>query len=243
MTRRVLVAGGMGGCGTAIVQRLVRDGFAVDFTYRSSRDSAEQLKTSLENAGGDVRYFACDFAVVDEVRRLLDGVRTRDDAYHGMVYNAGVLQDALVATADLDKARAMFQVNFWALAELTQSLMRSMTALRAGRIVFVGSVAALRGTAGNAFYSASKAAMEGFMRSLVHEVARRGVTVNCVAPGFVDTEMIQPLASNRKQFEATIPMRRYGTPAEVAQAVGFLVSDAASYVNGITLRVDGGLTS
>lgn len=229
MTRRVLVTGGGRGIGAAIVANLAAAGFAVDYTHRRSTSAGP---------GSPIECDLSDRAAVDAL-----AVRAADAGYYAFVHNAGATYDRLAAMVDQDQAEAVMQVNFWAMTRLVKAVVRPMTAAGGGRIVLVGSVAALAGGRGNAIYAASKAAALGYLRTLVQEVARKGVTANYVAPGFVDTEMLAGYAAHRTRLEGQIPAGRYARAEEVAAVVGFLVSDAAAYVNGAVLPVDGGLSA
>jgi NAD(P)-dependent dehydrogenase (short-subunit alcohol dehydrogenase family) len=144
---------------------------------------------------------------------------------------------------DQDKAEAAMQVNFWAFTRIAKTLMRAMIRARAGRIVAIGSVAALRGNPGNAAYAASKGALISYAKTLAIETGKRGVTVNVIAPGFVDTDMMAPYAAYRQKMEGQIPAGRFARPEEVAGVAAFLMSEPAAYLTGVVLPIDGGLTA
>ena len=135
------------------------------------------------------------------------------------------------------------QVNFWSLTRIAKALMRGMIRSRAGRIVAIGSVAALQGNPGNAAYAASKGALISYCRTLAMETSKRGVTVNVIAPGFIDTDMMAPYAAYRDAMEKQIPAGRFAKPEEIAGLASFLMSEPAAYITGTVLPIDGGLTS
>lgn len=241
--RRVLVTGGSRGVGAAIVAALVRAGFAVEFTYRSSGEAASELMERLRQEDANAAVAAHPLDLAD--RAALDGFADRIEAesWYGLVHNAGQPYDALAAVMDQGRAETAMQVNFWSLTRLAKAVLRPMTRARSGRIVAIGSVAAERANPGNAAYAASKGALAAYCRTLAIETARRGVTVNVVAPGFVDTEMMAAYAERRPAMEKQIPAGRFARAEEVAALVAFLFGPEAAYVTGATLPVDGGLSA
>jgi 3-oxoacyl-[acyl-carrier protein] reductase len=243
MPRRVLVTGGGRGVGAAIVRTLVEIGHDVDFTYRSSGEAAAALADELMGAhpGRKVAARALDLSEKGSIEVFCDAIQ--DDVYFGLVHNAGQPYDALAAMMAQDRAEAAMQVNFWSLTRIAKAVMRGMIRARAGRIVAIGSVAALQGNPGNAAYAASKGALVSYCRTLAIETAKRGITVNTIAPGFVDTDMMAPYAAHRADMEKQIPAGRFAKPQEIAGLVGFLMSEPAAYVTGTVLPIDGGLTA
>jgi 3-oxoacyl-[acyl-carrier protein] reductase len=240
---RVLVIGGGKGVGAAIVRGLAAAGHDVDFTYRSSGREAEALVVEVGRAQPErkLRPIALDLsdkAALDAFCETSEG-----EGYFGFIHNAGQPYDALAAMMAQDKAEAVMQVNFWAFARIAKSLMRGMIRARAGRIVAIGSVAALQGNPGNAAYAASKGALISYARTLAVETGKRGVTVNVIAPGFIDTDMMAPYAAYRASMEKQIPAGRFARPEEVAGLATFLMSPPAAYITGAVLPIDGGLTA
>ena len=239
---RILVTGGTGGVGAAIVRALAAAGHDVVLTYRSSPDAALALAEEVgAGTGRTVEARPLDLsdkAAIDAFCGQAEG-----ESWFGLVHNAGQSYDALAAMMAQDKAEAAMQVNFWALTRLAKSLMRGMLRARTGRIVAIGSVAALRGNPGNAAYAASKGALISYANTLAVETAKRGVTVNVIAPGFVDTAMMAPYAAYRETMEKQIPAGRFARPEEVAGLAAFLMSEPAAYITGTVLPIDGGLTA
>jgi len=242
-TRRVLVTGGGRGLGAAIVRALAEAGCDVDFTFRSATTEAESLKKELTTVAPSRRVTAQALDLADRAAVEVFATALEREEYFGFVHNAGQPYDALAAMLAQDKAAAAMQVNFWSFTRLAKSVVRGMIRARRGRIVAIGSVAALQATAGNAAYAASKGALISYCRTLAVETAKRGVTVNVVAPGFIDTDMMAPYAAHRARMEEQIPLGRFAQPGEIAGLVAYLMSPSAGYVSGAVLPVDGALTA
>jgi 3-oxoacyl-[acyl-carrier protein] reductase len=242
--RRVLVTGGGRGLGSAIVRMLAGAGHDVTFTYRSANAEADALVKEL-GAAYPAQTFAAhqadlaDKAAVDGLAATIE----QEAPYSAFVHNAGQSYDTLAVMLDQSKAEAAMQVNFWSFTLLAAKLVRQMMRAKDGRVVVIGSVTAERGNQGNAAYAASKAALLGYSRTLAIESASRGITVNYVAPGFIDTEMMAKYGKYRESMEQQIPAKRFAAPEDIAGIVAFLLTPQASYITGAYLPVDGGLTA
>jgi NAD(P)-dependent dehydrogenase (short-subunit alcohol dehydrogenase family) len=239
----VLVVGGASGLGAATVRALASAGHDVTFTYRSSPERAGALADELAQAHGEGRVTARALDLSDRaaVEAFCDWAEAQ--GFYGYVHNAGQSADALAAMLDRDRSEAAMQVNFWSMTRIAKALVRGMIRARAGRIVAIGSVAALQANAGNAAYAATKGALIAYCRTLAIESAKRGVTVNVIAPGFIDTEMLAAYAGHREGIERQIPLGRFARPEEVAAMAAFLIGEGGAYITGAVLPVDGGLTA
>lgn len=238
--KRVLVTGGSTGIGKSIVGCLVRDGYDVDFTFNKTPPSwMEDLSERSES----VRALRCDLSRREDVSKILEDIQNMEAGYYAVVHNAGIAYDRLLAHVKVDRARELFDINFWSFVEICKAALPSMIRKRDGRILAISSIAAQHGTRGNAIYAASKAAIQGFAKSLTAEVAPRGITVNYISPGFVNTEMMKPYEKEFSSLTTRIPCRRFAEPDDVAACVRYLLSDGARYVNGAELVVDGGVSA
>jgi len=235
-----LVTGASKGIGAAIARALAADGWHVAVNYRSDEDGANATVKAIEDAGGTAVALHADVAngAPDELFKQAE--QELGGPVLALVNNAGVTADGLAIQLDDEAWDRVIGTNLTAAFRLTRRAMRPMIKARYGRIVNVASVVGPRANAGQSNYAAAKAGLIGMTKTVAAEVARRGVTVNAVAPGFIETEMTKDIPD--AVIEA-IPARRVGAPDEVAAAVRFLASDDAAYVTGTTLYVDGGMSA
>ena len=236
----VLVTGASTGIGAAIARELAADGWSVAAGFRSDADGAACTVDAIERGGGTALAIGGDVTDAAAMADVLAEAEERLGPVLGLVNNAGVRSDGLAIQIDDDAWDRVLDTNLSAAFKLTRSVLRPMTKARFGRVVNVASVVGPRANAGQANYAAAKAGLIGMTKTIGVEVARRGVTVNAVAPGFIETEMT---ADVPKELLAAVPARRAGRPDEVAAAVRFLASDAAGYVTATTLFVDGGMSA
>jgi 3-oxoacyl-[acyl-carrier protein] reductase len=236
----VVVTGAGRGIGAASACALARDGWSVGVLYRGGEDAAKQVVTSIIEGGGKAVACCADLNDTGACERALDEVEAALGPVLGLVNNAGVRADNLALSISDEDWDLVLDTNLGAAFKLTRRAMRGMLRARFGRIVNVASVVGPRANPGQANYAASKAGLIGLTKTVAAEVARKGVTVNAVAPGFIETDMTADLPP--AVMEA-VPARRAGHPDEVAACVRFLASDDAGYVTGTTLYVDGGMAA
>ena len=241
--RRVaLVTGASRGIGRAVAEGLAADGFDLALVYADNGEAAAQAVAACERAGATARAYRCDVSNAEQVKATVDAVLSDFGQVWALVNNAGVTRDGLLARMKDEDFSRVLDVNLVGAFNMTRSLTRAFMRQRGGRVVNMSSVVGLMGNAGQANYAASKAGLIGLTKSVARELAGRGVTVNAVAPGFVRTDMTAGLPDEVvARYEGQIPLGRLADPAEVAAVVRFLVSDAAAYVTGEVVRVDGGM--
>ncbi len=244
MTERAgaaLVTGASRGIGAAIAKTLAADGWPVGVNYRADRDGAEDVVREIEQNGGRALALPADVTSPDAADTLFGELEAHFEApVLALVNNAGISRDDLTPSLGDEAWSAVLETDLTAAFRLTRRALRTMLRARAGRIVNISSVVGLRANAGQANYAAAKAGLIALTRTAAVEVARRGITVNAVAPGWIDTGMTAGISTD---LLAAVPARRAGTPEEVAACVRFLTSEEASYVTGAVLTVDGGLAA
>ena len=236
-----LVTGASKGIGAAIALALAADGWSVGVNYRSDREGAERTVKAIEEAGGRALAVEGDVADANGVAdQLFERLESELGPVLALVNNAGITADGLAIQMGDEDWDRVIGTNLTAAFRMTRRAMRPMIKARYGRIVNIASVVGPRANAGQANYAAAKAGLIGLTKTVAAEVARRGVTVNAVAPGFIATDMTEELPD---AILDAVPAKRVGTPEEVAAAVRFLASDDAGYVTGSTLFVDGGMSA
>lgn len=242
-TRVALVTGGSRGIGRAIALRLAADGMAVVVNYSANSTAAADVVARIESAGGRAMSAKADVSDPDQVDNLFDLIKAELGTVDVLVNNAGITRDNLLLRMSHEDFDSVIQTNLRSAFLCTKASLRGMLKAKWGRIISIASVAGISGNAGQANYAASKAGMIAFAKSIAKEVGSRGITSNVVAPGYIETDMTDALGDSAKDSaSAAIALGRFGQPEEVAEAVGFLASDASSYITGQVLAVDGGIT-
>jgi 3-oxoacyl-[acyl-carrier protein] reductase len=238
--RVAIVTGASRGIGRAIAEQLARQGATVVAAARG--ENARAVADGIQAAGGRAEAVALDVTDSAAAERVVASVLERHARIDILVNNAGITRDQLLLRMKRDDWDAVLATNLTAAFTLTQAVLKPMIRQRGGRVICLGSVVGQSGNAGQANYAASKAGLIGFVKSVALEVASRGITANVVTPGLIETEMTRAMTSEaRDEWAAKIPLRRLGTPADVASAVCFLASDEASYITGQVLAVNGGM--
>lgn len=240
--KTALVTGGSRGIGRATVEALAAAGARVAFTYRSQAETAEALVAELQARGTDAFAMQADAASAADAEASVNAVVERWGRIDALVVNAGVTRDTLMIRMSADDWQAVLDTNLTGAFHVCKAAYRPMMKQRSGAIVTVSSVVGVMGNAGQANYAASKAGLIGFTKSLARELGGRGVRANVVAPGYVDTDMTSALGEGATDaLKGQIPLGRTARAEEIASAITFLCSDAASYVTGHVLHVDGGM--
>lgn len=235
-----IVTGASRGIGRAIALELASEGASVAINYASSSGAAEEVVSEITAAGGSAIALQADVSKADQVDALLNTVMEKWKRVDVLVNNAGITRDTLLLRMKPEDWQAVIDLNLTGVFLCTRAISKVMLKQRSGRIINISSVAGQMGNPGQANYSAAKAGVIGFTKTVAKELATRGITVNAVAPGFIATDMTSNIKS--EEILKFIPLGRYGQPEEVAGLVRFLAADpAAAYITGQTLNVDGGM--
>jgi 3-oxoacyl-[acyl-carrier protein] reductase len=238
-----LVTGGSRGIGRAVCYKLAAMGYYVLINYKSNQAEANNTLATIKEKGGDGEVMKFDVASKEDIRAVLGGwVETNTEKYiEVLVNNAGIKDDTLMMWMKDEQWDSVLNTSLGGFFYVTQAVLNGMLVKKYGRIINVVSLSGLKGLPGQVNYSAAKAGVIGATKALAQEIARRGVTVNAVAPGFIKTDMTEGL--DEKELKSMIPIKRFGTPEEVASVVGFLASPEASYITAEVISVNGGLYS
>ena len=238
----IIVTGGTRGIGKSIAESFLKAGARVIVTYSTNDAAAEQFEQDNSEYAGNTDIQKCDVTKYEEVEKFFEYIDKEYDGFEVLVNNAGIRKDAVLAMMKESEWHDVMDTNLSGVFYMCKFAVMSLMRKRYGRIINITSPSGKYGFEGQANYAASKAGLVALTRSLSKEVARRNITVNCVSPGFIATELIQDLPQElRDSYTNQVPVKRFGKPEEVAACVLFLASREASYVNGSTLEVTGGL--
>ncbi len=237
------VTGASRGIGKAIAIELAKNGYFVAINYRSREEEAQQVLEMIQAEGGDGMIIQGDVADYEQAGHMIETIQKEYGTIAVLINNAGITKDTLMLRMDEETFSSVIDVNLKGTYHCIKHVTRSMFKQRHGVIINMSSVVGITGNAGQANYAASKAGVIGLTKSLAKEYAPRGIRVNAVAPGFIDTEMTQELSDDiQTTIKQQIPLNAFGKPEDVARLVRFLVSEDARYITGQTIAVDGGMT-
>lgn len=238
----VLVTGGSRGIGKAIVLAFAKEGAKVVINYRGNKEAAEETLEEVKKLGREAYLYQADVSKEEEVESMFKDILTKFGHLDILVNNAGITRDNLLLRMKLEDWEDVMAVNLRSIFLCTRAAAKIMIKQRSGRIINISSIVGERGNIGQANYSSAKAGVIGFTKSVARELAGRNITVNAVAPGFIETEMTQKLSEEIKNaYLKQIPLQRFGKPEEVAYVVKFLASEEAGYITGTVINIDGGL--
>lgn len=237
-----LITGATRGIGKEIALELAENGFDIAINYRSENEANEEVKKEIEQYGVRCELVQADVANFEQCEKMVKETIEKYGRIDVLVNNAGITRDGLIMRMKKEDFQSVIDINLTGTFNVTRNVIPYMIKQRSGRIISLSSVVGVAGNAGQTNYAASKAGIIGFTKSLAKEVASRNILVNAVAPGFIDTDMTKVLSDSVKEgIHAQIPLKRMGTPREVAKVVKFLSSDDSSYITGQVINIDGGM--
>lgn len=238
-----LVTGASGGIGREIAKALAKEGAFVVVNYNGSKSSADETVAQIEAAGGKACVYQCNVGDFEAAGEMIASIIKEYGSLDILVNNSGITRDNLILKMKEEDFDDVIAINLKGTFNCIKHVTRQMLKQRAGRIINISSVSGVLGNAGQANYSASKAGVIGLTKSVARELASRGITVNAVAPGFIETKMTEVLADDVKEAATKqVPLGRFGKPEEIADTVAFLASDKAAYITGQVISVDGGMS-
>lgn len=237
-----LVTGGTTGIGKAIAQELAKSGFNIAINYRTETEEMQELKKEIEANNVKCLFVKADISKFEETEKMAKEIIENFEKIDVLVNNAGVTKDGLIMRMKEDAFKQVIDINLVGTFNVTRNIVPYMVKQRSGRIINIASVVGIVGNAGQSNYSASKAGIIGFTKSLAKELSSRNILVNAVAPGFIETKMTDILNKTVKEsILSQIPLGRMGTPSEVANVVKFLSEEDSSYITGQVINIDGGM--
>ena len=237
-----IITGGSRGIGKSICETFVQNGCNVAFTYNNSKESAESLAKELNGSGIKVKAYKSDASNFDDATKLVENVLNDFGKIDILVNNAGIKKDNLLMRMEKSDFDSVINTNLSSVFNLTKALIKTFLKQRNGSIINISSVVGVKGNAGQSNYSASKAGIIGFSKSIALELGSRNIRSNVIAPGFIETDMTDSLSEDViNSWKESIPLKRGGNPSDVGNACVFLASDLSSYITGQTLHVDGGM--
>lgn len=242
LKKTALVTGASKGIGRAIAIALAKEGAYVIINYSGSKEAAGEVLSEIEKEGGQGEIYCCNVADFEKTKEMAEHLIKAHGAIDILVNNAGITRDGLAMAMSEEDFNAVLDVNLKGVFHTVRHIVRNMIKQRGGRIINISSVSGLTGNAGQLNYSAAKAGVIGMTKTLARELAARNITVNAVAPGFIETQMTDKLSQTVKEnVTGQIPLGRFGKPEDIADMVAFLASEKAAYITGQVICVDGGL--